>query len=95
MRTLQSACYISVVVEISLLFILCIIEAQIFQNMLGNILFQIHDSQGCTWQFMYFVSMVVLGAFFVMNLILGVLSGFVLIHSKSSLPLMHILKQVQ
>ena len=40
-----------------------------------NCLFQIHDSQGCTWQFMYFVSMVVLGAFFVMNLILGVLSG--------------------
>ena len=39
--------------------------------------FQIHDSQGCTWQFMYFVSMVVLGAFFVMNLILGVLSGSV------------------
>ena len=31
--------------------------------------------QGNTWQFMYFVSMVVLGAFFVMNLILGVLSG--------------------
>ena len=38
-------------------------------------LFQIHDSQGNTWQFIYFVSMVVLGAFFVMNLILGVLSG--------------------
>ena len=40
-----------------------------------KLIFQIHDSQGCTWQFMYFVSMVVLGAFFVMNLILGVLSG--------------------
>ena len=40
-------------------------------------MFQIHDSQGSTWQFMYFVSMVVLGAFFVMNLILGVLSGWV------------------
>ena len=38
---------------------------------------QIHDSQGNTWQFIYFVSMVVLGAFFVMNLILGVLSGWV------------------
>ena len=25
-------------------------------------MFQIHDSQGSTWQFMYFVSMVVLGA---------------------------------
>ena len=40
-----------------------------------NRFFQIHDSQGNTWQFIYFVSMVVLGAFFVMNLILGVLSG--------------------
>ena len=42
-----------------------------------HLIFQIHDSQGSTWQFMYFVSMVVLGAFFVMNLILGVLSGWV------------------
>lgn len=30
---------------------------------------------GNTWQWIYFVSMVILGAFFVMNLILGVLSG--------------------
>jgi voltage-dependent calcium channel L type alpha-1D len=36
---------------------------------------QVQDSMGNTWQFGYFVSMVVLGAFFVMNLILGVLSG--------------------
>lgn len=36
---------------------------------------QIQDSSGNTWQWMYFVSMVILGAFFVMNLILGVLSG--------------------
>ena len=39
---------------------------------------QVQDSMGNTWQFGYFVSMVVLGAFFVMNLILGVLSGWVL-----------------
>lgn len=30
---------------------------------------------GSSWEWMYFVSMVILGAFFVMNLILGVLSG--------------------
>lgn len=30
---------------------------------------------GNTWQWLYFISMVILGAFFVMNLILGVLSG--------------------
>jgi len=40
-----------------------------------DMLYWIHDSQGSTWQFIYFVTMVVLGAFFVMNLILGVLSG--------------------
>ena len=36
---------------------------------------KVHDAMGNRWQFIYFVSMVVLGAFFVMNLILGVLSG--------------------
>merc|ERR1719350_588288 len=40
-----------------------------------DMLYWIHDSQGNTWQFIYFVSMVVLGAFFVMNLILGTLCG--------------------
>ena len=30
---------------------------------------------GKSWQWSYFLSLVVLGAFFVMNLILGVLSG--------------------
>lgn len=41
-----------------------------------DMLYWIHDAQGATHgQFIYFVSMVVLGAFFVMNLILGVLSG--------------------
>jgi hypothetical protein len=36
---------------------------------------QIQDASGSTWQWAYFVSLVILGAFFVMNLILGVLSG--------------------
>jgi hypothetical protein len=36
---------------------------------------QIQDAMGSDWQWIYFVSMVILGAFFVMNLILGVLSG--------------------
>ncbi|KAJ8941881.1 hypothetical protein NQ318_001735 [Aromia moschata] len=36
---------------------------------------EIQDALGRTWQWSYFVSMVILGAFFVMNLILGVLSG--------------------
>lgn len=40
-----------------------------------DVLYDIQDSMGNSWQWIYFVSMVILGAFFVMNLILGVLSG--------------------
>lgn len=40
-----------------------------------DVMYSIQDSMGSSWQWMYFVSMVILGAFFVMNLILGVLSG--------------------
>lgn len=40
-----------------------------------DVLYWVQDSFGNTWQWIYFVSMVILGAFFVMNLILGVLSG--------------------
>ena len=40
-----------------------------------DILYWVHDSKGASWQFLYFFSMVIIGSFFVMNLILGVLSG--------------------
>ncbi|XP_044741496.1 muscle calcium channel subunit alpha-1 [Chrysoperla carnea] len=40
-----------------------------------DVLYHIEDAMGNTWQWLYFISMVILGAFFVMNLILGVLSG--------------------
>ncbi|XP_058464839.1 muscle calcium channel subunit alpha-1 isoform X1 [Malaya genurostris] len=40
-----------------------------------DMLYYIQDSMGSAWQWVYFISMVILGAFFVMNLILGVLSG--------------------
>ncbi|KAL1129887.1 hypothetical protein AAG570_012831, partial [Ranatra chinensis] len=40
-----------------------------------DVLYNIEDSLGSSWQWIYFISMVILGAFFVMNLILGVLSG--------------------
>uniref|UniRef100_A0A336M534 Voltage-dependent L-type calcium channel subunit alpha n=1 Tax=Culicoides sonorensis TaxID=179676 RepID=A0A336M534_CULSO len=40
-----------------------------------DMLYYIQDAMGATWPWIYFVSMVILGAFFVMNLILGVLSG--------------------
>jgi voltage-dependent calcium channel N type alpha-1B len=34
-----------------------------------------NDALGSGWPWMYFVSLIILGAFFVMNLVLGVLSG--------------------
>ncbi|VDL89701.1 unnamed protein product [Schistocephalus solidus] len=40
-----------------------------------NILYWINDSQGMEWPFIYFVSLIIIGSFFVMNLVLGVLSG--------------------
>ncbi|KAM7341447.1 ca[2+]-channel protein alpha[[1]] subunit D isoform 4-T4 [Cochliomyia hominivorax] len=40
-----------------------------------DVLYNIQDAMGSSWEWIYFVSMVILGAFFVMNLILGVLSG--------------------
>lgn len=40
-----------------------------------DVMYAIQDAMGSSWQWIYFVSMVILGAFFVMNLILGVLSG--------------------
>ncbi|XP_061511534.1 muscle calcium channel subunit alpha-1 isoform X3 [Anopheles gambiae] len=40
-----------------------------------DMLYYIEDAMGSSWQWVYFISMVILGAFFVMNLILGVLSG--------------------
>ncbi|KAM0735591.1 Voltage-dependent calcium channel type D subunit alpha-1 [Formica fusca] len=40
-----------------------------------DVLYHIEDAMGSSWQWIYFISMVILGAFFVMNLILGVLSG--------------------
>ncbi|XP_046439979.1 muscle calcium channel subunit alpha-1-like [Daphnia pulex] len=40
-----------------------------------DVLYQIEDAMGNSWQWIYFISMVIIGAFFVMNLILGVLSG--------------------
>ncbi|KAL0859668.1 hypothetical protein ABMA27_010787 [Loxostege sticticalis] len=40
-----------------------------------DVMYHIQDAMGNSWEWIYFVSMVILGAFFVMNLILGVLSG--------------------
>lgn len=36
---------------------------------------QVNDAIGCEWPWVYFVSLIILGSFFVLNLVLGVLSG--------------------
>ncbi|OAF71883.1 Voltage-dependent L-type calcium channel subunit alpha-1S [Intoshia linei] len=40
-----------------------------------DVLYMINDSLGNTWPWIYFLSLIILGSFFVMNLVLGVLSG--------------------
>jgi voltage-dependent calcium channel L type alpha-1D len=40
-----------------------------------SILYQIDDADGTLWPFFFFVSLIIIGSFFVMNLVLGVLSG--------------------
>ncbi|KAG8550293.1 hypothetical protein GDO81_026849, partial [Engystomops pustulosus] len=35
----------------------------------------VNDAIGCEWPWVYFVSLIILGSFFVLNLVLGVLSG--------------------
>lgn len=36
---------------------------------------QIDDAEGSSWPYFYFISLIIIGSFFVMNLVLGVLSG--------------------
>lgn len=38
-------------------------------------LFQMNDAHGSLYNWMYFVPLIVLGSFFMLNLVLGVLSG--------------------
>ncbi|XP_037069843.1 muscle calcium channel subunit alpha-1-like isoform X3 [Pollicipes pollicipes] len=40
-----------------------------------DVMYYIQDASGQSWPWIYFISMMIVGAFFVMNLILGVLSG--------------------
>ncbi len=40
-----------------------------------TILYRIDDAEGSSWPYFYFISLIIIGSFFVMNLVLGVLSG--------------------
>lgn len=37
--------------------------------------FQTNDALGFTWNWIYFIPLIIIGSFFVLNLVLGVLSG--------------------
>lgn len=39
------------------------------------LLSKIDDAEGSSWPYFYFISLIIIGSFFVMNLVLGVLSG--------------------
>lgn len=36
---------------------------------------QTNDALGATWNWLYFIPLIIIGSFFVLNLVLGVLSG--------------------
>ncbi|XP_055999819.1 muscle calcium channel subunit alpha-1-like isoform X16 [Ostrea edulis] len=40
-----------------------------------DVLYNINDSLGNSWPWIYFISLIIIGSFFVLNLVLGVLSG--------------------
>ena len=46
---------------------------------------QINDAMGIAWPWIYFVSLIIIGSFFVMNLVLGVLSGYVISRTSTLL----------
>uniref|UniRef100_A0A672P951 Voltage-dependent calcium channel type A subunit alpha-1 n=1 Tax=Sinocyclocheilus grahami TaxID=75366 RepID=A0A672P951_SINGR len=39
------------------------------------VLYNTNDALGCTWNWLYFIPLIIIGSFFVLNLVLGVLSG--------------------
>ncbi|XP_066523151.1 voltage-dependent L-type calcium channel subunit alpha-1C isoform X9 [Hoplias malabaricus] len=40
-----------------------------------DVLYWVNDAVGTTWPWLYFVTLIIIGSFFVLNLVLGVLSG--------------------
>jgi len=46
---------------------------------------QLNDAVGGSWPWLYFTTLITIGAFFVINLILGVLSGYIVLFRQTSL----------
>ncbi|XP_076854618.1 putative voltage-dependent N-type calcium channel subunit alpha-1B [Brachyhypopomus gauderio] len=49
-----------------------------------EILYNANDASGNTWNWLYFIPLIIIGSFFMLNLVLGVLSGRVLKRAKKS-----------
>uniref|UniRef100_A0A8C1NHH2 Voltage-dependent N-type calcium channel subunit alpha-1B n=1 Tax=Cyprinus carpio TaxID=7962 RepID=A0A8C1NHH2_CYPCA len=44
-----------------------------------DVLYHANDASGNTWNWLYFIPLIIIGSFFMLNLVLGVLSGYVCI----------------
>ena len=51
-----------------------------------NVMYWTNDAVGSSWSWIYFVPLIVIGSFFMLNLVLGVLSGFVLLFLLNKPP---------
>ena len=49
----------------------------ILLNLEFVLMFQTDDALGPNWNWLYFIPLIIIGSFFVLNLVLGVLSGWV------------------
>ena len=49
-----------------------------------SVFVQVNDAVGTEWPWIYFISLIIIGSFFVLNLVLGVLSGLVYTSSNTS-----------
>lgn len=51
--------------------------------------FQTNDALGPMWNWIYFIPLIIIGSFFVLNLVLGVLSGSVSVAVSSIRSVLH------
>lgn len=47
----------------------------IYLSLSSSLGFQTNDAAGNTWNWLYFIPLIIIGSFFMLNLVLGVLSG--------------------
>lgn len=65
---------------------LCLFLMLFNSDPLFLLLFQANDASGNTWNWLYFIPLIIIGSFFMLNLVLGVLSGWVWIYSDQISP---------